>query len=52
MRLHHPDFGQLVFPSSPLRFSSHAESGHVPPPYLGEHTEQITQWLAGRGALT
>jgi crotonobetainyl-CoA:carnitine CoA-transferase CaiB-like acyl-CoA transferase len=52
VRLHDPSFGELVFPSSPLRFSSHAQSGHAPPPHLGEHTEQITQWLADRDALT
>jgi crotonobetainyl-CoA:carnitine CoA-transferase CaiB-like acyl-CoA transferase len=50
--VHDPDYGELKFPSSPLRFSDHARGGHIPPPHLGQHTEEITKWLAGRNALT
>jgi formyl-CoA transferase len=45
----HPLLGRVELPGPPLRFGDLPYPGgraeHRPPPALGEHAEQITQWL-------
>ena len=48
--VHHPAYGALALPGSPLRFDDSPHSGgreaHVAPPTLGQHSEEIRAWLA------
>lgn len=46
-RLHHPNFGDVVLPHSPLRFEGEERVPLQPLPRLGEHTETVLgEWLA------
>lgn len=49
MRMKHPTLGDISIPGSALRMSNFDgphETPNQPPPVLGEHSEQIREWLA------
>jgi crotonobetainyl-CoA:carnitine CoA-transferase CaiB-like acyl-CoA transferase len=52
LEVDHPAYGPLSLSGSPLRFDDNPHSGgradHLPPPTLGQHSEQIRAWLAGQ----
>lgn len=44
--VNHPIYGPLRVMNNPLRFGGAFDSGtHNPPPALGEHTDEVLQWL-------
>ncbi|MEP6560260.1 MAG: CoA transferase [Nakamurella sp.] len=54
IEVEHPVLGTIELPGPPLRFfeSSGAEwhREHTAPPTLGQHTDEVLDWLAGDGA--
>lgn len=46
----HPELGNIRLPGPPLSFSRTQRESHCPPPKLGEHTEEILEWLSNRAA--
>jgi crotonobetainyl-CoA:carnitine CoA-transferase CaiB-like acyl-CoA transferase len=53
LEVDHPSYGALTLPGSPLRFDDQSFSGgrerHLAPPLLGEHSDDIRDWLAEKG---
>jgi crotonobetainyl-CoA:carnitine CoA-transferase CaiB-like acyl-CoA transferase len=49
----HPVAGRVTLPGPPLRLDDNAYAGgrekHLPPPTLGQHTQQIKDWVADGG---
>ncbi len=50
VELEHPVAGRLPTVASPMRFSGTPIEYSLPPPLLGEHTEEILKGLLGRSA--
>jgi len=52
----HPVLGRITIPGSPIRLDDNDFSGgrstHLPPPGLGEHSEEIRAWLAQEPGAT
>ena len=48
MELPHPTAGKVALVRSPMRFSETPVQHEVPPPTLGQHTEQVLQELLGK----
>ena len=47
MQVEHPEAGTLGLVASPLRLSASPVSYHLPPPLLGEHTDEVLTDLLG-----
>ena len=45
MELAHPSAGKVSLVRSPMRFSETPLQHDVPPPTLGQHTDEVLQWL-------
>ena len=48
IELHHPVAGQLPLVASPMRFSGTPLEYRLPPPLLGEHTNEVLSGLLGK----
>jgi CoA:oxalate CoA-transferase len=52
MDLEHPEHGPVRVFTSPIRYDGRAPLAPVPPPGIGEHTEEVTrEWLATSAVL-
>ena len=47
IHMKHPTIGDLPLVGSPLKFSETPAEYKLPPPMLGEHTEQVLKELLG-----
>lgn len=45
IEVEHPRLGRLELPGPPVRFDEATVQAHRAPPALGEHTEEVLQWL-------
>ncbi|HKU46101.1 MAG TPA: CaiB/BaiF CoA-transferase family protein [Burkholderiales bacterium] len=45
MEMRHPTAGKVSLVRSPMRFSETPVKHDVPPPTLGQHTEEVLKWL-------
>jgi crotonobetainyl-CoA:carnitine CoA-transferase CaiB-like acyl-CoA transferase len=45
MEMPHPTAGKVSLVRSPMRFSETPVKHDVPPPTLGQHTEEVLKWL-------
>ena len=50
MEVEHPEAGTLALVASPLRLSASPVSYRLPPPLLGEHTDEVLTRASGDGA--
>ena len=50
VELDHPVAGKLSTVASPMRFSATPLEHRVPPPLLGEHTDEVLRAVLGKGA--
>lgn len=39
--MYHPKAGTIKLPSHPVKYDNRPHKHRTPPPYLGEHTEEI-----------
>lgn len=47
LQVDHPELGILNLPGLPYELSEHAHTDHLPPPLLGQHSEEIRRWALG-----
>jgi crotonobetainyl-CoA:carnitine CoA-transferase CaiB-like acyl-CoA transferase len=47
LEVEHPELGALRLPGLPYELSKHRLGEHMPPPLLGQHSDEIRRWVLG-----
>ena len=45
LEVDHPALGRISLPGPPVRYDDGGRDGHLPPPLLGQHDEEVRSWL-------
>jgi crotonobetainyl-CoA:carnitine CoA-transferase CaiB-like acyl-CoA transferase len=45
LEVDHPALGKISLPGPPVRYDDGGRDGHLPPPLLGQHDEEVSSWL-------